>query len=226
MSPEWRRSRTGATRPACGAGSTSRCCPAASGDRQPEPHPRERGERQHDRRGRDLQLPARRRPANHVERCYVGIDITGTGPLGNGHQGIYIGEAAHHNVLDQNWVGDNGFDGVGIVGYGPSRLFTHSNTLIHNRIGVDVNLNPMRNQCHGVAIGSYGGGVWGFAPDNVITNNMIAYNRLTGVVVQEDLRSSATTTPASTRSRRTRSTTTDPSVRLLPRDRPGLTNPA
>lgn len=123
---------------------------------------------------------------NHVERCYVGIDITGTGPLGNGHQGIYIGEAAHHNVLDQNWVGANGFDGVGIVGYGPSMLSTHSNTLIYNRIGVDVNLNPMPNQWHGVAIGSYGGGVWGFAPSNIITNNIIAYNTLTGVAVQED----------------------------------------
>ncbi len=123
---------------------------------------------------------------NHVERCYAGIDITGTGPLGNGHQGIYIGESAHHNVLDQNWVGANGYDGVGIVGYAPTNLITHSNTLIRNRIGVDVNLNPMPNQWHGVAIGSYGGAVWGFAPSNVITNNVIANNGHAGVAVTED----------------------------------------
>jgi len=124
---------------------------------------------------------------NHVERCYAGIDITGTGPLGNGHQGIYIGESAHHNVIDQNWVGANGFDGVGIVGYAPTNLITHSNTLIRNRIGVDVNLNPMPNMWHGVAIGSYGGAVWGFAPTNVVTTNIIAHNMGAGVAVQEDL---------------------------------------
>ncbi len=122
---------------------------------------------------------------NRVERCYVGIDITGAGPLGNGHQGVYIGEGAHHNLIEQNWIGANGFDGVGIVGFGPSGLITHSNTLDQNRIGVDVNLNPMPNQWHGVAVGSYGGTVWGFAPDNVIIHNTIAWNIHTGVAVTE-----------------------------------------
>lgn len=122
---------------------------------------------------------------NRVERCYVGIDITGAGPLGNGHQGVYIGEGAHHNLIEQNWIGANGFDGVGIVGFGPSGLITHSNTLNQNRIGVDVNLNPMPNTWHGVAVGSYGGTVWGFAPDNVIINNTIAWNIHTGVAVTE-----------------------------------------
>ena len=124
---------------------------------------------------------------NLVERCYAGIDITGTGPLGNGHQGIYIGESAHHNVIDRNCVGANGFDGVGIVGFAPTNLITHHNTLIRNRIGVDVNLNPMPNRWHGVAIGSYGGTAWGFAPNNVVTNNVIAHNLHAGVAVQEDL---------------------------------------
>jgi len=123
---------------------------------------------------------------NHVERCYIGIDISGTGPLGNGHDGVYIGEGAHDNVIDQNWIGANGFSGVGIVGFGPSFLSTYGNLLIYNKIGVDVNLNPMGNQRHGVAIGSYGGSVWGFAPSNKLDSNIIAWNRLTGVAVQED----------------------------------------
>jgi hypothetical protein len=122
---------------------------------------------------------------NHVERCLIGIDITGSLPLGNGHDGVYIGEGAHHNVIEQNWIGANGFEGVGIVGYGPSGLLTHNNLLLRNKIGVDVNLNPLPNQRHGVAIGSYGGTVWGFAPSNTIDQNIIAYNQLAGIAVDE-----------------------------------------
>jgi hypothetical protein len=128
--------------------------------------------------GSDVQM-------NHVERCHIGIDITGTAPLGNGHDGVYIGEGAHHNVIEQNWIGANGFEGVGIVGYGPSGLLTHNNLLLRNKIGVDVNLNPMPNQRHGVAIGSYGGTVWGFAPSNTIDQNIIAYNQLAGIAIDE-----------------------------------------
>jgi hypothetical protein len=123
---------------------------------------------------------------NHVVRCLIGIDITGILPLGNGHDGVYIGEGAHHNVIEQNWIGANGYSGVGIVGYGPSQLSTYSNLLTRNKIGVDMNLNPMGNLRHGVAIGSYGGAIWGYAPSNKIDDNIIAWNGLTGVAVQED----------------------------------------
>lgn len=130
--------------------------------------------------------------ANHVERCYIGTDITGavTPPnlMGNGADGVYIGEGAVFNVVDQNTICHNGQSGVGIVGFtdGQVQLFTNHNTVINNRIGVDVNLNPLGNVRHGVAIGSYNGGVWGFAQHNLIETNTIAHNGLAGVALDDD----------------------------------------
>ncbi len=128
---------------------------------------------------------------NHVERNYVGIDITGTGPMGNGHTGVYIGEGAQDNTVEQNWIGANGFEGVSIVGLTSPEIYSDGNDVMRNRIGLDLAMNPMPNVLHGVAIGSYGDPsvshsyVGGHARNNEVSDNDIAYNSMTGVVVQE-----------------------------------------
>lgn len=128
---------------------------------------------------------------NLVERNYVGIDITGVAPLGNGHTGVYIGEGAQDNFLQGNWIGANGFSGVSIVGLITPEIYTDGNTLLGNSIGVDRSGSFMTNGLHGVSIGAYGDGsashhyVGGHARRNMIDRNVIAYNARCGVAVQE-----------------------------------------
>lgn len=126
---------------------------------------------------------------NHVLGNYLGTDITGTTPMGNLHDGVYMGEGTHDNVVDGNIICDNGYEGVCMIGYvDPPTLqwFTHTNTVSNNSIGVDVNGSAMGNLRDGVSCGIYGP-TWllGHAVDNTIINNTIANNGRNGVMVFE-----------------------------------------
>ncbi len=133
--------------------------------------------------------------SNIVYKNYLGTDITGTAPLGNDHTGVYIGEAAHHNIVDSNLISDNRTEGVCIVGYVDTEeeiyWYTTDNIVMNNTIGLDVNHTPMGNWREGVSIGIYfgnGAPVWtlGYAPHNIIgANNIIAHNGRSGVMVWE-----------------------------------------
>ena len=123
---------------------------------------------------------------NSVFNNYVGTDITGTVDLGNIHDGVYIGEAAHDNAVDGNLISGNDFEGVCIVGYVfAMQPFTYANTVINNIIGLDVNLAPLGNTRDGVSIGIYGTSQEGYAIDNTIIANTIAHNGRNGVLVWE-----------------------------------------
>jgi len=124
---------------------------------------------------------------NNVTNNYIGTDINGMADLGNCHDGVYIGEGSHDNTVDNNLISGNDFDGVGIVGFwdGDTGFSTHSNTVSNNIIGLDVALAPLGNSIDGVSIGEYGTTPYGFAPDNTIITNTIAYNLRHGVVVWE-----------------------------------------
>lgn len=130
---------------------------------------------------------------NTVEFNFIGTDVTGTAPLGNVHDGVYIGEGAHDNLVDHNTICDNGYEGVAIVG-----LLTdipnlaHSNIVSNNKIGLDHNNNPLMNHGNGVSIGIYGSSqpvptrqLLGLAPNNSIDNNTIAYNGGNGIAIYE-----------------------------------------
>lgn len=124
--------------------------------------------------------------ANIVTRNYIGTDITGIIDFGNSHDGVYIGEGAHDNWVDTNLISGNDFEGVCIVGYAEQGWNSHSNTIWNNIIGLDINLNPLPNTMDGVSIGQYGNIYQGgFATDNVIDYNTIAYNRHDGIAIWE-----------------------------------------
>jgi hypothetical protein len=133
---------------------------------------------------------------NIVEYNYLGTDLTGMNDLGNDHTGVYIGEAAHDNLVDSNLISGNGTEGVCILGYvdGETQWYTQFNTVTRNTIGLNVNhSSPLRNDREGVSIGKYYGNGpptddWqlGFANYNVIgPNNTIAFNGKSGVMIWE-----------------------------------------
>ncbi|MBI5646155.1 MAG: choice-of-anchor D domain-containing protein [Ignavibacteriae bacterium] len=126
---------------------------------------------------------------NHVDSNRIGTDVSGMLALGNRHDGVYIGEAAHDNFIRHNVISANDTDGVSIVGYVDAHVqwYTHSNHVIGNLIGLAADGNtPLPNGRHGVCIGMYGS-IWllGFAPSNDVSINHIAYNGGNGVVVWE-----------------------------------------
>ncbi|KPJ73578.1 hypothetical protein AMJ52_03395 [candidate division TA06 bacterium DG_78] len=123
---------------------------------------------------------------NTVFNNYIGTDITGTTDFGNVHDGVYIGEGAHDNIVDGNLISGNDFEGVCIVGYAEIGIYTNSNIVFNNIIGLDIALAPLGNTMDGVSIGQYGNSYQGgFAEHNVIDSNTIAYNGNNGVTVWE-----------------------------------------
>lgn len=123
---------------------------------------------------------------NAVLNNYIGTDITGSIDFGNVHDGVYIGEGAHDNIVDGNLISGNDFEGVCIVGYAEQGWNSHSNIVFNNIIGLDINLNPLGNTMDGVSIGQYDNSYQGgYATDNVIDSNTIAHNGDNGVTVWE-----------------------------------------
>ncbi len=127
---------------------------------------------------------------NHLNRNYIGTDITGTVDVGNDHEGICLCEGTHDNDANENLISGNDYEGVGIQGYNNipygAPILTTNNTIANNTIGLDVNLNPLPNTMAGVAIGEYGQQVWGCATNNRVVDNIIAENGGGGVIVSED----------------------------------------
>ena len=129
---------------------------------------------------------------NYVISNYIGTDITGMVDQGNIHEGVCLCEGTHDNLVDNNLISGNDYDGVGIQGfnnepYPAPPIQTQFNWISNNIIGLDINLASLPNTYHGVAIGEYGPTQWGCADLNWIgPNNIIAYNGGDGVAVWED----------------------------------------
>jgi hypothetical protein len=126
---------------------------------------------------------------NHVVENFIGTTLNGMSGLGNIVNGVYIGEAAHDNVVLKNLISANDTDGVCIVGYvdQSTQWYTRRNILDRNIIGLAVDrLTPLPNKRHGVSIGRYGQ-VWtlGYAPENVVMSDTIAHNGGCGIMVWE-----------------------------------------
>lgn len=125
-----------------------------------------------------------------ISDCYIGTDISGTIDLGNIHEGVCLSEGTILNLVSNNIISGNDYDGVGIQGFDNTQyeappIQTDYNTVADNIIGLDVNLNPLGNTMHGVAIGEYGPSQWGCAANNDIIGNTISDNGGDGVAVWE-----------------------------------------
>lgn len=84
----------------------------------------------------------------------IGTDFSGTLPLGNTHDGIFINEnnttIGGDTRAERNVIADNGNNGVTIVGGG-------LNTVHNNNIGVDfIGTKPLGNGNNGIQVGVQG----------------------------------------------------------------------
>jgi hypothetical protein len=129
---------------------------------------------------------------NIVLRNYIGTDIAGMFDMGNAHEGVCLCEGTHDNIVNNNLISGNDYDGVGIQGYNnvsyPALpILTQFNMIGENIIGLAIDtVTSVPNSCHGVAVGEYGFKQWGCARNNFVFNNIIAYNGWDGVSVWED----------------------------------------
>jgi hypothetical protein len=116
--------------------------------------------------------------SNIVRGNYIGTDISGTNAIPNAI-GIVIDGAAFKHVIDNNIISGNLQQGIYINITG-----CDSTLIINNRIGVDVNNNPMGNASDGIRI-SQGPKhtLIGGTPE---TANVIAYNGGNGVYIMFD----------------------------------------
>ena len=123
---------------------------------------------------------------NSVIGNYIGTDITGTKALGNNY-GITIWACSHHRIGgaaegEGNLISGNDNAGAGLSGYGCSENF-----IIGNRIGVDVNGDPLPNGAGiDVNTGQRHGTVGGYtaAEGNLVCGGAIAM-RITNRGVQD-----------------------------------------
>ncbi len=118
-----------------------------------------------------------------IQGNFIGTDVTGTQPLGNGSDGLNIEDSGDTiggtNPGEANVISANGGDGIGILGY--------DTLVVGNLIGTDVTgTKPLGNGQDGVGIGV---SAYSDASDNTIggtatgAGNTIAFNGGNGVTV-------------------------------------------
>src|SRR5207249_2693994 len=120
---------------------------------------------------------------NVVAGNFIGTDATGTGPLANGGNGVYVFTGATNNVIGSaggaNVISGNAYNGVVITGAG-----TSGNTVAGNLIGTAAGgTQPLGNTGDGVFVldGANGNTIGG---TGVGAGNTIAGNGARGVEIQ------------------------------------------
>jgi parallel beta-helix repeat protein len=99
---------------------------------------------------------------NIVKGNYIGTDVSGTGALGNGSNGVLIREGVQHNTIESNLISGNGSHGVFIYDSDTTNNTVTENS-IYNNTGKGIKLDD-------------GGNLELFAP--IITNR--EFDRVSG----------------------------------------------
>jgi Right handed beta helix region len=107
---------------------------------------------------------------NRVLANFIGADVTGRAPLGNGANGVEIFFRARNNVVDRNVVAGNRENGIVILG--PDAT---NNAVVNNYVGIDADGNA--------AIGNRNTGVQitGSAHHNLVHSNVLSGNGNAGL---------------------------------------------
>lgn len=124
-----------------------------------------------------VRIVAKNATGNVVEGNYIGTDVTGTIPLGNGN-GVEI-RNAEDNIFRDNVISGN-TTGV-LIGF----ISASRNLFENNLIGTDATGSlPLGNTGRGVLIG---GGGTSAGIDNIFQFNTIAYNGFKGISILNSL---------------------------------------
>ncbi len=104
---------------------------------------------------------------NWISENSIGIDLPYGLKFPNGQHGIGLYDGTSGNSVNRNYIANNGWSGVAIVG-----VDTSFNSLDQNHIGVGMGGEPMGNAFYGVDIIQ--------SPDNTLTDNIITNNGTVG----------------------------------------------
>jgi hypothetical protein len=122
---------------------------------------------------------------NRILGNYIGTDVSGSMPLGNGEYGVFIGEATNNTVGGDTSSVRNLISGNGRVGVWIQSIGTMSNTVLGNYIGTDASgAASLGNGELGVLIhaGAANNTVGGDAPG---ARNLISGNGQIGVQIED-----------------------------------------
>ena len=133
--------------------------------------------------GHGLQIHGIGAAGNQVHGNFIGTDVTGTAPLGNTGDGVFMAGGARLNVIGgdvpaaRNLISGNGGNGVHIAG---NELDTRENIVQGNLIGTDITgATSLANQGNGVILGTVADNlIGGSAPG---ARNIIAGNNQNGI---------------------------------------------
>ena len=118
---------------------------------------------------------------NEIRGNYIGVDITGEEPLGNGNDGVrlidFVDETGEtrDNIVEDNVIGANLAAGVSIFSE------AHNNHVLSNFVGITPSGDPMGNAGPGVLVSGASSNQIGSANGE---GNVIAYNGGAGVEVR------------------------------------------
>ena len=112
-----------------------------------------------------------------ISSNFIGIDMFTATNGANGKHGIGLYDGTSDNLVDSNYIGNNGWSGVAIVGADSTK-----NWLLWNHIGIGKNGESVGNAFYGVDIVR--------SHDNSLTSNVITHNgtagSFAGVHIDED----------------------------------------
>jgi hypothetical protein len=77
---------------------------------------------------------------NRIVGNAVGVDITGQNALGNGANGVWLGDGAHGNLIAGNLISDNGLDGV-VVTSGAGNAIVGNSIFANGNMGIELTGN-------------------------------------------------------------------------------------
>ena len=127
---------------------------------------------------------------NVVAGNYIGVDIMGTNPLGNGDNGVWIAAGAQSNRIGVNTVDLGAADEPNVIsantlsGVSISDAGTNFNTVSGNWIGIDPSVNHLPNGQDGVSISN--GAQSNMIGGSTALANVIDLNTGNGVGVYDD----------------------------------------
>lgn len=113
--------------------------------------------------------------SNVVKGNFIGTDLNGTTAIPNA-VGIVIDGAAYNHVIDSNIISGNLQEGIYINITG-----SDSTSIIKNKIGVDINGNPLGNGSDGIRISQ--GPKYSIIGGSIANANIIAHNGGNGVYI-------------------------------------------
>lgn len=119
---------------------------------------------------------------NTVAGNYIGLDVTGTVPVGNDNNGITMEDFINRNYIYSNVIVDNGANGI--RGYG----LCNDHQIYNNYIGVGINgQTPIPNgNDPSLNIGTHGLYLFGGCQRNLIRNNIIANSKGHGILLTKE----------------------------------------